>query len=211
MRLVGKFFEMLLALVLFILLLPLFLFAVLLVQIDSPGRIIFKQPRIGKNGKPFILYKLRTMKRGANGNFPVHTQVNDERFSPLCRLIRATTIDEIPQLVNVMKGEMSLVGPRPERPQVVTTYTPTQRDILRFTPGLFGISQLAFREGVIVDKKLSLELKYYPQRTALSDIKIVCYTPFILLKDTFSKLVPSSNHRGDRTEWISEMFIAKGN
>jgi len=124
-----RLLEILFAILLLILLFPFFLIAVIVVQIDSPGPIIFRQVRIGKGGRKFTLYKLRTMKKGANGSFPPHTQVNDPRFSPVCRFIRATCIDEVPQLWNILKGDMSFVGPRPELPKIVKTYDEEQKNV----------------------------------------------------------------------------------
>lgn len=210
MRKVGKiiwrFIEIIFSLIIFVVAFPFFLVAILLILIDSPGPIFYKQDRVGKDGKVFNLYKLRTMKRGANGQKPMHTQVNDPRFSKLCRIIRATTLDEIPQLLNVVKGEMSLIGPRPERPQVVAGYTDKQREVLCYVPGLFGISQLAFREGVIVEKKIALEVAYYKNRNPLKDTKILLFTPYVILKDSLGKLNGNSNGT-DRVKWIENAFI----
>ncbi|MFP4458658.1 MAG: sugar transferase [Candidatus Zixiibacteriota bacterium] len=205
-KIIWRFIEVVISLIIFIVALPFFLLAILLILIDSPGPILYKQKRIGKGGKPFELYKLRTMKKGANGQNPVHTQVNDPRFSRLCRVIRATTLDEIPQLFNVIKGEMSLIGPRPERPQVVKEYTDKQREVLRYVPGLFGVSQLAFREGVIVEKKIALEVAYYKNRSPIKDSKILLFTPYVIIKDSLGKLNGNSNGT-DRVKWIENVFI----
>ncbi len=187
-----------------IILLPFFIIAVLIVQIDSPGPIIFRQRRIGKNGKEFVLYKLRTMKKNANGSFPPHTQVNDPRFSPICRFIRATCIDEVPQLWNVLKGDMGFVGPRPELPKIVKTYDEKQKNVLKFNPGLFGISQLVLREGVDYRKKLVIENAYYPHRTLFKDFSIAFLTPFVILDNAFNKIFkPNGEKTGyTNTNWF---------
>ncbi len=206
-KICWRIFELALIIVIALLTLPFFLLAILMIQIDSPGPVFLKQTRVGKGGKAFKLYKLRTMKKGADGTNPMHTQVNDPRFTKLCRVIRATTLDEIPQFVNVLIGNMSMIGPRPERPRVVDTYTEEQREVLNYTPGLFGISQIAFREGVIVEKKIALERAYYRQRTFFSDMKILFYTPLVVLRDAFKKLGNNSESGGDRLEWIEKVFI----
>lgn len=208
-----RFAEIVVAIVLLLLSMPFFILAAVLVQIDSPGSIIFFQKRVGKNKKVFNLYKLRTMKKGANGDFPSHTQLNDQRFSPLCRLIRATCIDEVPQLLNVIKGNMSFVGPRPELPKVVAGYTDAQLKIFDFTPGLFGISQLAMREGVDYKKKLELELAYYPYRSWWKDFLIIVFTPFILASHTSGKIFPFVKSRADysTSNIIKLLFPKNGN
>jgi lipopolysaccharide/colanic/teichoic acid biosynthesis glycosyltransferase len=205
-KIVGRFVEILVVLIIFAATLPFFLLAILLIQIDSPGPVFLKQKRVGKGGRLFNLYKLRTMKEGADGTHPMHTQVNDPRFSKMCRFIRATTLDEIPQLINVLKGDMSIIGPRPERPQVVDTYSSEQKQILDFVPGLFGISQLAFREGVVIEEKLKLEVRYYRQRNSILDAKILLYTPLIVVKHSFGKLNGNSNGINSK-KWVESVFI----
>jgi len=136
-KVLWRIIEFILILFIAVVTLPFFLLAILLIQIDSPGPVFLKQERVGKDNKIFRLFKLRTMKEGADGTSPMHTQVNDQRFSKLCRFIRATTLDEIPQFVNVLIGNMSLIGPRPERAKVVEEYSPEQLEVLNYTPGLF--------------------------------------------------------------------------
>ncbi len=196
-RLLKRTAEVIAASIFLIIALPLFLIASIIVLIDSPGPLILRQERVGKGGRVFKLFKLRTMKKGANGNLPMHTQVDDPRFSPICRFIRSTCIDEIPQLLNIIRGEMTFIGPRPERPPIVEAYTERQLDILNFTPGLFGISQLVFREGVIVPKKIALELKYYESRNIFRDIKILLYTPIVLISHMAGK-VRSKKYTAER-------------
>ncbi len=195
------------AILLLILLLPFFLLAVLIVQLDSPGPIIFRQVRVGKGGKPFVLYKLRTMKKDADGNFPPHTQVNDPRFSPVCRVIRSTGIDEVPQLWNVIKGDMGFVGPRPELPRIVDTYTPEQRRVLNYRPGVFGISQLVLREGVDYRKKLKIELAYYPRRNLLKDLLILALTPWVLAQHTITRILPFVENKREYTDTAWFRFL----
>ena len=201
-KIVFRIFEIISASILLLVLSPFFLLAVILVQLDSPGPIIFKQKRVGKDGKVFTLYKLRTMKKGANGSVPPHTQLNDPRFSKLCHIIRSTGIDEVPQLWNIIKGDMGFVGPRPELPSVVKTYTSRQRQVLKYRPGLLGISQLALREGVDYRKKLELENFYYPRRSAIKDFAIVVLTPIVLLDNTIRKFLPNVPRRAEYTNTI---------
>ncbi len=204
-----RFFEIILAIILLTLSLPVFLVTIVIVLVDSPGSILLKQKRVGNGGKHFRLYKLRTMKRGANGNWPMHTQVNDPRFSPVCRLIRSTCIDEIPQFWNIIKGDMTFIGPRPERPPIVEAYNERQRDILKFTPGLFGISQLVFREGVVVSEKIDVELRYYENRTIWSDIKVLLYTPLVLLSHISGKINPGKEATNHKHAWLERAILGQ--
>ncbi len=208
-RVITRFFEIIVGLVLFIISLPLFIVASIIVLVDSPGPLLLKQKRVGKDGKVFRLYKLRTMKKGANGNWPMHTQVNDPRFSPICRVIRSTCFDEIPQFLNIIKGDMTFIGPRPERPPIVEAYTDRQRDILNFTPGLFGISQLVFREGVVVSEKIDVELKYYENRTIFGDIKILLYTPIVLLAHIAGKVRPDKYATNHKHVWLEKAILGQ--
>jgi len=199
-----RIFEIWAALLLLMVLLPFFLIAVVLVQLDSPGKVIFRQRRIGKKGREFVLYKLRTMKKNANGAYPPHTQVNDPRFSPICRLVRATCIDEIPQLWNIIKGDMGFIGPRPELPQIVEQYDDEQRGVLEFKPGLLGISQLVLREGVNYRIKLKIENAYYCHRTRLKDCTVAALTPFVIMSHTLGRMLP---WKQNRTEYIDARWF----
>ncbi len=206
---VRRFFEIITALILLIVSMPLFIVASIIVILDSPGPLLLRQKRVGRNGRVFKLYKLRTMKKGANGNWPMHTQVNDPRFSPICRIIRSTCIDEIPQFWNIVKGDMTFIGPRPERPPIVEAYTSRQRDILNFTPGLFGISQLVFREGVVVSEKIEVELRYYESRTIFGDIKILLYTPIVLMAHIAGKIRPDKYATNHKHVWLERAILGQ--
>lgn len=208
-KLFSRFFQIILAIVLLIISLPLFLIAVVIVMIDSPGQILLKQERVGQHGKIFKLIKLRTMKKGMNGNLPPHTQVNDHRFSPICRIIRATCIDEIPQFWNIIKGEMNFIGPRPEREPIVAAYSERQRDILKYKPGLFGVSQIVFREGVVVSEKIAVELKYYENRSIWGDIKILVYTPIVITAHLMGKLSPQNFKTNHKHAWLERALLGE--
>ncbi len=205
--------EIILSLALLTILLPFFAIAVLIVQLDSPGPVIFKQKRVGRNGNSFTLYKLRSMKKGANGHFPSHTQINDPRFSRISHLVRATCVDEVPQLWNIIKGDMSLIGPRPELPKIVQTYNLEQLRILRFKPGLFGISQLAFREGIDYNKKIDLENRYYHKRTFFQDSLVFLFTPLVLVEHSVSKFIPFIPKKAEFTNtfWLIAIMEKNGN
>jgi lipopolysaccharide/colanic/teichoic acid biosynthesis glycosyltransferase len=157
------------------------------VRVSSPGPVIFCQRRIGRGGRPFRLYKFRTMyhkKPGAQVTVDA-----DSRVTPIGRKLRRWKIDELPQLWNVLRGDMRIIGPRPEVEQFVRYYSPEQRQLLEQTPGLAGMSQLVYRnEGhwlkdsvdpeesyikLIMPRKLAIDLQYESTRTWWSDVRLI--------------------------------------
>lgn len=180
-----------------ILLSPLFLVVTLFVKFTSPGPVFHRGERVGLNGKLFNLYKFRTMITNAATIGPGITAQNDLRITGVGRFLRSTKIDELPQLINVLKGEMSLVGPRPEDPRYVDQYTPEQREILRVRPGITSAASLTYRneEGMlkgqdwetvyrtqILPAKLEIDLAYLSKRTLSSDLLLIARTIFSLFR-----------------------------
>lgn len=176
---------------------PLFLLVALLIKLDSPGPVFFRSQRVGQDGRPFRLVKFRTMVAGAARSGPGITAAGDSRVTAVGRLLRRTKLDELPQLVNVLRGEMSLVGPRPEDPRYVALYTPEQRRVLAARPGITSPASLAYRheeqllvgpdwETVYVQKvmphKLQLELDYLSRRTPLTDLGLILRTLLAVLR-----------------------------
>src|SRR5688572_4472501 len=129
-----------------ILLSPVFLLIALFVKITDGGKIFYWQTRIGRYGRPFRICKFRTMVPEADQIGPSVTKDGDARITKIGRILRRTKLDELPQLWNVLRGEMSLVGPRPEVPRYVEHYTAEQREILRFKPGITDLASLCFRD-----------------------------------------------------------------
>jgi lipopolysaccharide/colanic/teichoic acid biosynthesis glycosyltransferase len=158
----------------------------------TKGRFIFKQERIGQHGKKFYIYKIRTMTEN-DGNVFV-TTANDERILPFGRWLRKTKIDEIVELVNVLKGEMSFVGPRPDVPGYADLLQGSDRKILELKPGITGPASLKYineeeilaqvenpqqyNDEVIFPDKVKINLEYYHNRTFWGDIKIIFKTIF---------------------------------
>ena len=169
---------------------PLLAVLALLVRATSPGTALFRQTRIGRNGRPFVLLKLRTMRASTSG--PAITYGADPRITPLGAWLRRTKLDELPQLWNVLRGDMSLVGPRPELPHYVARYTAAQRAVLRARPGLTDPASLAWADEaatlatfadphrayaeVVMPRKLDLSLRYLERRTVGSDLAVVMQT-----------------------------------
>ena len=183
-RILGLIFS----LVGFIILIPIFLIISILIKLTSKGPIFFKQERIGRNGKIFNMYKFRTMIVNAEniGDGIRVRSKNDPRITKIGKILRRTSLDELPQLINVIKGDMSLVGPRPP-----VTYHPyngynnypenaKKRFIVR--PGLTGLSQIKYRNGVSWDKRIEIDVKYTENISFLQDIKIILATIKIVFK-----------------------------
>jgi lipopolysaccharide/colanic/teichoic acid biosynthesis glycosyltransferase len=124
---------------------PFFLIIAALIKLDSPGPVFYRGPRVGKDGKIFHIYKFRTMVVDAPNRGPGITHDADPRITRVGRLLRKLKIDEMPQLINVLKGEMSIVGPRPEDPRYVAHYTPEQRRVLTVRPGMASPAFIKYR------------------------------------------------------------------
>ncbi|PFN07063.1 sugar transferase [Bacillus cereus] len=182
-----------------ILLSPIFLIVALLIKLEDPkGPIFFKQIRVGKNEKEFGMYKFRSMVTDAEERLKdllEHNEVSgamfkmkeDPRVTKIGKFIRKTSIDELPQLLNVLKGDMSLVGPRPPLPREVKEYTSYDKQRLLVTPGCTGLWQVTERNSVGFKEMVELDLAYIQQRSLWFDIKLIFKTVLVLFgsKDAF--------------------------
>jgi lipopolysaccharide/colanic/teichoic acid biosynthesis glycosyltransferase len=151
-----------------------------IIRVTSRGRAIFRQERVGKDGRTFTMYKLRTMYVGAEEETgPVWSLRHDPRTTPIGRIVRRLHLDELPQLINVIRGEMSLVGPRPERPEfveVLADEVPGYLDRLSVLPGISGLAQIHLPPDENVDcvkRKLILDVHYIETATVLMDLRVV--------------------------------------
>jgi len=176
---------------------PLLLAVMLAVFISSPGNPFYGGRRAGREGLTFRMWKFRTMINGAAKMGPI-TGKNDPRVTRLGRILRKTKLDELPQFFNLLLGDMTLVGPRPESPDIVALYTPSQRVVLTVKPGVTGKVQLdnddeseTIPEDVqaydyylthLLDRKLRMDLDYLRGRTAVTDVKIVLATAGLVLR-----------------------------
>ena len=144
-----------------ILLSPLMLLAALAIKLDSPGPIMFRQKRIGKGFRPFLIYKFRTMVQGASDRRRSLTVGDDPRITSSGRFLRRTKIDEIPQLINVLKGDMSFVGPRPEVPEFVELFREDYEETLTVRPGITDLASLKYRdEAAVLEQSENPEEEY---------------------------------------------------
>jgi lipopolysaccharide/colanic/teichoic acid biosynthesis glycosyltransferase len=174
-----------------VLLSPLLLALALAVKVTSPGPALFRSTRIGRNARPFTLYKFRSMIVGARAVGPAITAANDPRITSLGVTLRRMKLDELPQFLNVLKGDMSLVGPRPEDPNYVMLYSRDQMAVLEVKPGMTSPASLQYHDEEaqltgddwkdryvkeVMPKKLEIDLAYALQRSPLSDLGVIFAT-----------------------------------
>ncbi len=191
-------FDLLFSFIGVILLFPLITFIYILIPLGSKGASVYVQRRVGRHGVEFLLYKFRTMKVNSSAEGLLTIGVKDIRITRIGRFLRKYKIDELLQLFNVLEGNMSLVGPRPEVPKYVRYYTEEQRKVLSVKPGLTDYASLEYinedkilgkaenpqREYIetIMQKKLQLNLKYINEKGIFTDIKIIIQTLYKILK-----------------------------
>lgn len=155
---------------------PVMVFIALVIRLDSPGPAVFRHQRVGKNGKIFAMYKFRTMYIDTSEYAPAPTNSGDERVTKLGRFLRKLSLDELPQLFNILKGEMSLVGPRPEQPFIVEKYSRKEKKRLIARPGLSGLWQVSGRMDIPPQEMMRFDLLYIEKRSFLFDLLILLRT-----------------------------------
>lgn len=180
-----RFLDVILSAVALVVASPFMLITAILIKIESKGPVIFKQERLGKDGKVFWIYKFRSMCVGAEKTGSgVYSGKGDARVTKVGKIIRATSIDELPQLVNILKGDMSIIGPRPPltyHPWPVEAYTPEQFRMFELRPGITGWAQTHGRKDVEWHKRIQLNVWYVDHVSLWLDIKILFLTVFKVL------------------------------
>ncbi|WP_142412971.1 exopolysaccharide biosynthesis polyprenyl glycosylphosphotransferase [Hathewaya massiliensis] len=190
---IKRFFDIILSLIGIVILSPLYIILFTAIKIDSKGPALFKQVRVGKDKENFTIYKFRTMIVDAekkselkidpkNLNNFVFQSRSDNRITKVGAFLRKTSLDELPQLFNVLKGEMSLVGPRPEIPDVVRYYPKEYDQRLLVLPGITGLAQVSGRGEIELGKTVSYDLNYIKNFSILYDFKILIRTVTSVLK-----------------------------
>jgi lipopolysaccharide/colanic/teichoic acid biosynthesis glycosyltransferase len=180
-------FDVAFAVLLLVLSLPAWLAAAAAIRLTSPGPLLFRQVRCGKDGRQFVCFKFRTMVKDADRyaeavrclnemSGPVFKCRNDPRITPVGRWLRRASIDELPQLINVIRGDMSIVGPRPPLPREVAQYTPHQGLRLAVKPGLTCLWQISGRNLIDFDDWVALDIEYVVHRSVLVDLGIIMRT-----------------------------------
>jgi lipopolysaccharide/colanic/teichoic acid biosynthesis glycosyltransferase len=156
---------------------PFLALAVVAIRLESPGSPIYRQRRVGRDGRPFDVLKLRTMVTGAEHvGAGLAVSEGDTRITRIGRLLRRTSLDEVPNLINVLRGEMSIIGPRPTVPVQVDRYTERQRGRLAVKPGITGWAQVNGRTELAWDERIELDLWYIEHRSLRLDLEILCRT-----------------------------------
>jgi len=196
---VRRFVDILTATVVLVVLSPLFLLISLMVVLDSPGNPFYGGWRTGKDGRHFRMWKFRTMVKNADRIGTAITTPRDPRITRVGAFLRKSKLDELPQFFNLLSGDLTLVGPRPEDPGFTEQYTAEQREIFRVKPGITGPTQLHFTmieaeiipDGAdakqfyldhILDEKLRLDLEYLRNRTIVSDLQVVSQTVLLMAR-----------------------------
>ncbi|WP_326511608.1 sugar transferase [Clostridium intestinale] len=191
---VKRFIDIFCSFIGIIFLSPVFIIVGAIIKLDSKGPVIFSQKRVGKGGKEFKMYKFRSMVVNAEElkkklvhqnemSGPMFKMKDDPRITKIGKFIRKTSIDELPQLINVLKGEMSLVGPRPSLPKEVAEFEPWMMRRLDVKPGLTCYWQVSGRNNIDFDDWMKLDIKYVQDRSVKLDIKLIFKTFFVLFGD----------------------------
>lgn len=175
-----RLLDIIVSLIMLVVLSPIFIWIAYKVKINLGYPIIFVQERPGKNGKLFKMLKFRSMKDAVDkdGN-PLP---DEERITPFGQKLRATSLDELPQLINVLKGDMSIVGPRPQLAEFLQYYTPYQMRRHEVKPGMTGLAQVSGRNNLSWEEKFAFDVEYVERNNIFLDIKIILKTAIILLK-----------------------------
>ena len=187
-RKVGKrTIDTILSVLALVILSPLLLLTAIAIKLSSPGPVLFKQQRLGLGGREYTIYKFRSMSVGAeHTGSGVYSEAGDPRVTKIGKVIRATSIDELPQLINIIKGDMAIVGPRPPltyHPWPIEEYTPEQRHMFDVRPGITGWAQVHGRKSVEWHERIRMNV-WYTQNVSLAlDLKILLMTVFKVLRN----------------------------
>ncbi len=168
--------DLLIGLPCLLLFVPVILFIAILVRLESPGNPFFIQIRIGRDGKPFSIFKIRTLYIEHFGIFPGEDEPDDYRITKIGKLLRRSKLDELPQLLNVVLGHMAIVGPRPDIPSQVEIYTKQQHERLMVKPGLTGVTQISGNTVLTWPDRIRLDVWYIRNWSFMLDLKIISLT-----------------------------------
>lgn len=172
-----RFFDLVVSLVALVVLLPILILIAMAIKLDSKGPVLFKQERVGYLGRTFFIYKFRSMVEKAEVLGTYFTAENDSRITRVGKFIRKTSLDELPQLLNVFKGEMSIVGPRPNVPLQRKDYSIeswNKRNSVK--PGITGLHQATLRSSATTEQRLALDLEYVDKASCIFDLKVILLT-----------------------------------
>ncbi len=179
---VKRFFDILVCTVMLILLLPFLALIALIIKLTSPGPVFFVQERVGKNGRIFKMLKFRTMTGSPKPNLSEWTEEEEARITKVGRFLREYGLDELPQLINIIKGDMSIIGPRAPLPVQVNNYTEYERVALRMRPGVTGLGAIKGRYALTPEQRRKFHSEYVERWSLGLDFKILFHTLIIVLK-----------------------------
>ncbi len=185
-----RYFKRFIDIILSFLAMPFFVILLIIlapiIYFSDKGTIFYNAPRLGKDGKIFKMYKFRSMKMNApdirNEDGSTYNSENDPRLTKIGKFLRKTSVDEIPQLINVLIGNMSLVGPRPDLPEHSNLYEPKEKRKLEVRPGITGLNQAYFRNAIPWKERIAKDIDYIDRMTLILDIKILLKTILVILK-----------------------------
>ena len=192
-------FDIVFGIIALIVFFPLFLVIGIAIKLDSNGPVFFKQRRVGKNGKSFTVYKFRSMVQDAeNIGLGLNISNNDMRITTVGNFLRNWSLDELPQIINIVEGDMSFIGPRPTLQYQVDNYTLHQRKRLNMKPGITGWAQVNGRNNITWEKRIELDIWYVDNCSLLLDIKIILKTIKVVFtsRDVYSKKGIGYDFRG---------------
>lgn len=198
-----RLIDILISLPAIILLSPVFLFTIVAIKITSKGPVIFKQQRAGKDGQAFVFYKIRTMKTNVDPFGPSPKSGDDPRLTKIGKFLRENSLDEIPQLFNVLKGDMSMVGPRPLYIDQIQEWDERQKKRLLVKPGLTGLAQISGRGEITREQKLELDVQYVENHSCGRDLRIILKTisQIFMRKSIYEKRYSETEHtRGENSK-----------
>jgi lipopolysaccharide/colanic/teichoic acid biosynthesis glycosyltransferase len=180
---IKRFTDILISILILTLTSPILILTIIAIKLESKGPAIFFHERTGYQGTKFRLIKFRGMVNNALDVGPELTQINDPRITRVGRFLRRTSIDEIPNFINVLRGEMAIVGPRPDIPSITDNYTYEQSKIFDFKPGVTGISQVNGRQMLTPDDRIKMEMDYYRNANFFSDLIIFLKTFIVVFNN----------------------------
>ena len=195
-----RLLDILISFLAMIILSPIFLIIILIIKITDKGPSIFSQERAGKDGEPFIFYKFRTMKLDVDPFGPSPKSANDPRLTKIGKFLREYSLDELPQLLNVLKGDMNIVGPRPLYLAQIQEWDERQKKRLLVKPGLTGLAQISGRGELTREEKLEFDVQYVESHNCWLDLKIILKTikQIFIRKNIYEKKYSNTEHtRGE--------------
>lgn len=179
---IKRIFDVVMCAVILVVGFPVYAVIAVLVKLSSPGPVFFVQDRAGKDGRPFRMYKFRTMVGKKDESILVWTQSDEDRITKVGRFLRDYGLDELPQAVNILRGDMSIVGPRPPLPLQAERYTEHQKIVFKMRPGVISLADVKGRRSIPMEERIEWHVRYVQNWSIRLDMKILWKTLFIVLR-----------------------------